>query len=550
MADSQIIKVVYDFDLGNAKQSTKEFTKYLRESGLALTVSKQRGQELASTMDQVAASTNKAAAATDNAASALKKTNMQWTNLALVIQDLPYGFRGIQNNLPALVGSFAAATGPIYLGISAVIAAVTAWDMGLFKVKDTTKQAKDAQEEYNKSLESAMGNAYGEIAQVKALISVIENSSISIDKRKNALKKLQEEYPEYFKNMSTEKTSITSLITASNNLTQAIIARAEANVMVAEIEKKAAEKFGNTKQIEANEVAIKNLTDSLVLYNNKKEEQVIQDQFGVRRTIKTPYGKRIQEIKNLEKANRELGTANEILTNSMGKLQNSVNFRTPLTSTLDVPNDKVKKIKESFDVTKAILLEIAKYRAKETEMVEPRDTAGDYAAQMFDYSYLRGKQFFTETNDNFEKIKENAKKSAEALTTLGRGVMAALGPSLDALLEKGASLGETLVSALKDVLKQLVKVALAAAITVLLFSALGIVNFSDFAQNFGTLFKAGMGVSKDVFNPTPDSSGNTPGILDILKGNSSNTINVVGKIAGGDILLASQQAQRNNESTF
>ena len=37
----------------------------------------------------------------------LKKSNQQWTNLALVIQDLPYGFRGIQNNLPALIGGFA-----------------------------------------------------------------------------------------------------------------------------------------------------------------------------------------------------------------------------------------------------------------------------------------------------------------------------------------------------------------------------------------------------------------------------------------------------------
>ena len=58
----------------------------------------------------------------------LKKNNMAWTNLALVIQDLPYGFRGIQNNLPALLGSFAAVTGPIYLAFSAIIAAITIWD--------------------------------------------------------------------------------------------------------------------------------------------------------------------------------------------------------------------------------------------------------------------------------------------------------------------------------------------------------------------------------------------------------------------------------------
>ena len=70
----------------------------------------------------------------DATTGSLRKNNMQWANLALVIQDLPFGFRGIQNNLPALAGGFAKMTGVAYLGISAVIAAITAWDMGLFKL--------------------------------------------------------------------------------------------------------------------------------------------------------------------------------------------------------------------------------------------------------------------------------------------------------------------------------------------------------------------------------------------------------------------------------
>jgi len=548
MADSQIIKVVYDFDLGNAKQSTKEFTKYLRENGLALTVAKQRGKELAQSADQVADSMNRASTATGKATNSLKQTNMQWTNLALVIQDLPYGFRGIQNNLPALVGGFAAATGPIYLGISAVIAAITAWDMGLLNVKDTTKQVKEEQDSYNESLKTSMSSAFGEISQLKSLISVIENTGISIDKRKAALRKLQDEYPEYFKNMSIEKTKIEELDTATNNLTQAIIARAEANAMTSEVEKLATQRYENTKQIEANELAILNLTNSLATLS-KESQYVSGGLYAGAKKLASPYTLALGEIQKLENANKTLRTSNESVGLSIAKLQNSINFRAPQTTLLDVPQEKVTKLKKAFDVTKAIALEIAKLRAKEPEMVEPRDTAGDYAAQMFDYGYLSMNQFFRESNENFDKLKEKAKKSAEALSTLGKGIMAALGPSLDALLEKGASLGETLVKALKDVLKQLVKVALAAAITVLLLSALGIVDFAEFGKNFATLFKSGMGFSPQTFNPTPDASGKTPGILDTIKG-SSSTINVVGKIAGGDILLASEQAQRNNESTF
>ncbi len=36
-----------------------------------------------------------------------KKSRIALTNLSLVVQDLPYGFIGIQNNLPALTQSFA-----------------------------------------------------------------------------------------------------------------------------------------------------------------------------------------------------------------------------------------------------------------------------------------------------------------------------------------------------------------------------------------------------------------------------------------------------------
>jgi hypothetical protein len=83
----------------------------------------------------------------DATTASLRKNNMQWTNLALVIQDLPFGFRGIQNNLPAVAGGFAKMTGPIYLGISALIAVITAWDMGMFKAKKTTDDLKKSQED-------------------------------------------------------------------------------------------------------------------------------------------------------------------------------------------------------------------------------------------------------------------------------------------------------------------------------------------------------------------------------------------------------------------
>lgn len=263
----------------------------------------------------------------DATTGSLRKNNMQWSNLALVIQDLPFGFRGIQNNLPALAGGFASMTGPVYLGISAIIAAVTAWDMGLFKLGETTKKAKEDQDDYTKALNSSISSAYGEISQVKSLVSIVNNQTISIDKRRLALKKLQDEYPGYFKNMSLEQTSVDGLALSVGELTKAMIARAEATAMTSEIEKIAAKRYENTKAIDKNEMAITNLKNSLVILS--KESQYVSGGFGAdAKKLASPYTLALSEIQKLENANKGLISSNEALQNSMSLLQNSVDFRT------------------------------------------------------------------------------------------------------------------------------------------------------------------------------------------------------------------------------
>ena len=277
----------------------------------------------------------------------LKNSNKQWSALALVVQDLPYGFRGIQNNLPALFGSLATGAGAAYFAFSAVVAAITAWDMGLFKVFQTTEKATDAQDEYNKALNSAITSGYGEISQVKALVSVVNNQTLSIDKRKDALKKLQDEYPGYFKNMSLEQTSVDGLTLSVGELTKAIIARAEATAMTSEIEKIAAQRYNNTKAIEKNELAITNLKNSLVILS--KESQYVSGGFGAgAKKLASPYTQALIEIQKLEKANKSLETSNESLQNSMSLLQNSVDFRTGASAGLDANAPKGGKSPEQL----------------------------------------------------------------------------------------------------------------------------------------------------------------------------------------------------------
>jgi len=165
----------------------------------------------------------------DAATGSLRKGNQQWANLALVLQDLPYGFRGIQNNLPALAGGFAKMTGPIYLGISAIIALITAWDMGLFKLNKTVDEssnyAKEAGENYAK-----------ETVKLNGLIGVAKNANIALNERVKAAKTLKEEYPGLLDQYSEEEIMLGKADTAFKKLTKTLWAYAKAKAAQSTLE--------------------------------------------------------------------------------------------------------------------------------------------------------------------------------------------------------------------------------------------------------------------------------------------------------------------------
>jgi hypothetical protein len=113
---------------------------------------------------------------------ALKQSTKQWTALSLVVQDLPYGFRGIQNNLPALLGSIAGVGGAAYFAFSALVAIYTAYgdqiNDAIFKtstLEKATKELGKANTESAKSTETART----ELLKVGSVIEAAKNGYIN-----------------------------------------------------------------------------------------------------------------------------------------------------------------------------------------------------------------------------------------------------------------------------------------------------------------------------------------------------------------------------------
>jgi hypothetical protein len=117
---------------------------------------------------QLKADYDKLTASLNNGQGSLKSSSKQWTSLALVVQDLPYGFRGIQNNLPALFGSIASAAGPAYFAFSALVAAITFWDQQSSKAAASTK-----------TLYESFNNLKTETLALGSIFSAVREGTIS-----------------------------------------------------------------------------------------------------------------------------------------------------------------------------------------------------------------------------------------------------------------------------------------------------------------------------------------------------------------------------------
>ena len=228
-----------------------------------------------------------------------KKSRTALNSLSLVAQDLPFGFIGIQNNLPGVISSFGELTkeaggvtgalkqlassliGPagLFLAFSAVTAGVTfliqkygslsaALD-ALFtkqtKFNEVIVKANESLKEYNKSIITnneisgqAAASQNGQILTARALLGTILDLSKTEAERKNALDRLKKLDEERFKNFDIEKGKINGLEEAVASYTRALIAQSVASKFV--------EQVSNTSvQLEIQRNALGELYDQLDL---------------------------------------------------------------------------------------------------------------------------------------------------------------------------------------------------------------------------------------------------------------------------------------------
>lgn len=189
------------------------------------------------------------------------------TAFSRIAQDAPYGIIGVGNNITNTAEQFGAlvkqtgsaggalkallsslsGVGGVLLGVSLLTTGLTLLSQSGLTVSDVlnklTGQYDEFKESINKIRVETAKQSGEEIANMKALVSVAQDETLSREKRLIAVKELQKEFPAYFGNLNTEKILNGNLTSTVQELTKAIIARAEASAIADEIGKLASKKL-------------------------------------------------------------------------------------------------------------------------------------------------------------------------------------------------------------------------------------------------------------------------------------------------------------------
>jgi len=161
-----------------------------------------------------------------------KKSTIALTNLSLVAQDLPFGFIGIQNNLPGVISSFGnlyreaggtknalkqlgnALIGPagLFFAFSVTTSIITSLiqkygslGAAITDIFGLQVKLRDLQNSLNVALAETSGNIAGESANLQSLQSILISTNSSLKERSGAYAELNKKYPGILQGLDKEK---------------------------------------------------------------------------------------------------------------------------------------------------------------------------------------------------------------------------------------------------------------------------------------------------------------------------------------------------------
>lgn len=197
---------------------------------------------LGGAVDQAASKLSKLPQSANNAGTAVG-------NLSRIVQDAPFGFIAISNNLQPLFDDFnrlkgqtgsvggafksllGAIAGPAGIGLAfaAATSLITVFSKQLFGSGEAAKKAKSDVDEFNKSLDSAKSSALSSGLQLQKFVEIAKNGNLPLEQRNEALRKANDILGKYGEKLTLANVATARATELVKQYTEGLIAQALAN---------------------------------------------------------------------------------------------------------------------------------------------------------------------------------------------------------------------------------------------------------------------------------------------------------------------------------
>jgi len=423
-------------------------------------------------MRDTVAGLNGVSVAAGKSGAAMTKSATNYQNFGRVLQDLPYGFNGVANNLTQLVPS----VGMLGLAFSGLVSAITfaqvgtgAWTRGLVSSKKSVEDLEKAMDGFRES-------AAKEIVQFKELTSVAANANIPMVQRKQAVDQLQKEYPAYLGNMSQEDILAGKIGNAYDEITKAL----KAKIALQALEEKVIPIIKDQLKVQED------------LLNAQKAVQAVAGltakDFAEADKFASSTG-RINPLKGLQAeavaASQKIPELQRAYKSFETQIQGMFNSMQPFIQASASLNQELEKEKKN-------LFDINKYRQKMAgmwqeslfaapEVQEPKaKTQGMTDSSLPKNKAELDKLLFDSRMNHMKKLREqqeeNDKYEEDAITRKAEAYMGVLSPAIDTVFNSLAN-GENVLQSVGEMFEQLAKqIALSLAKAAALAGIISIIS--------------------------------------------------------------------------
>lgn len=420
-----------------------------------------------------------AAAAISKVRDSASDARVALTNVSQVVQDLPFGFIGIQNNIPGVIQAFGNLTsggkglvgglsaigaqliGPagILLAFSLVTSAVTglitkygSLSAGLEAVFGKTSQLTEAQKDYNKTLSEAVGSSAAEVVEINALVKILGDLSLPLKERYAAYVELNKIRPDVVAGITEESIAI-------GDYTKQLDINATAIKNLIFLEAKRAALSAVINKNVADQTALEQERPRLIAYLLKAQKEEVVSSEKITKGLKAQGRFRTQESQNLLLATKAY-TENIKKQNELIKsYREYADSLTPVITNIANVDGATKKLTDSLKEQEKVIKAPKAKAAKEKKGLDILDLErrARIAAQKlqdradknrlrFLAEQLKAEQKLTKEFEKKQELQTNADAKAFSKVNF-KNLANGLNPILDELnnLEVGAQRAATLI---------------------------------------------------------------------------------------------------------